>query len=141
MTANEPAGSGSWTASLRGRLVRTLPPEKALPDEQPEYVSSWIYVFGVATLAALIVVVLSGDGAVGVDREQHARGIGHLAEQRLGERRILVRLLVLGVLPGVGGDDERHRQPAWRGRPTSRWWRAKMISWRSAPSIFTAKAS
>ena len=33
---------------------------RALPDSQPEYVSSWIYVFGVATLAALVVIIGSG---------------------------------------------------------------------------------
>src|SRR4029079_16738716 len=31
-----------------------------LPDRQPAYVQSWIYVFGVATLAALVYVLLSG---------------------------------------------------------------------------------
>ena len=50
----------SWTAGVRRWLLRDFPPEKALPDTQPEYVSSWIYVFGVATLAALFVVVGSG---------------------------------------------------------------------------------
>ncbi len=33
-----------------------LPPEKLLPDGQPTYVASWIYVFGVASMAALIVL-------------------------------------------------------------------------------------
>ena len=37
-----------------------LPPEKLLPDGQPTYVASWIYVFGVASIAALIVIVGSG---------------------------------------------------------------------------------
>ena len=49
-----------WTERVRERAVRALPPEKLLPDRQPAYVSSWIYVFGVATIAALIVVVVSG---------------------------------------------------------------------------------
>jgi ubiquinol-cytochrome c reductase cytochrome b subunit len=40
--------------------VRALPPEKLLPDEQPSYVASWIYVFGALTLAALVVVLASG---------------------------------------------------------------------------------
>ena len=40
--------------------VGALPPEKLLPDSQPAYVASWIYVFGVAALAALIVVIASG---------------------------------------------------------------------------------
>ncbi|MEA2506353.1 MAG: hypothetical protein QOH48_971 [Actinomycetota bacterium] len=49
-----------WTARLRGAAVRALPPEKLLPDRQPEYVSSWIYVFGVLTLTSLVVVLVSG---------------------------------------------------------------------------------
>lgn len=49
-----------WTTRLRKRLVKRLPPEKALPDTQPAYVSSWIYVFGVTTMSALIVVIASG---------------------------------------------------------------------------------
>ena len=46
-----------WTERVRQRAVGALPPEKLLPDRQPAYVSSWIYVFGVATIAALVVVV------------------------------------------------------------------------------------
>ncbi len=49
-----------WTTRLRRRLVKRLPPEKALPDTQPAYVASWIYVFGVTTMSALIVVIASG---------------------------------------------------------------------------------
>jgi len=50
----------SWTVRTREAAVGALPPEKLLPDGQPTYVDSWIYVFGVATLAALIVIVGSG---------------------------------------------------------------------------------
>jgi ubiquinol-cytochrome c reductase cytochrome b subunit len=49
-----------WTARLRGRATAALPPEQLLPDRQPAYVASWIYVFGVLTLAALVVVLASG---------------------------------------------------------------------------------
>ena len=52
--------SDTWTARLRRRIEHTVPPGQALPDRQPAYVSSWIYVFGVLTLAALAVVVLTG---------------------------------------------------------------------------------
>ncbi len=50
----------SWTGAVRRAAVRTLPPEQLLPDEQPVYVASWVYVFGVATAAALITVIVSG---------------------------------------------------------------------------------
>jgi hypothetical protein len=49
-----------WTARLRRRAVDAYPPERLLPDRQPAYVASWIYVFGVASLAGLAVLVVSG---------------------------------------------------------------------------------
>jgi len=52
--------AGLWTARLRRRALRTLPPDKLLPDSQPAYVASWIYVFGVGALAALGVAIVSG---------------------------------------------------------------------------------
>ena len=52
--------STSWTERLRDRISHTVPPGQALPDSQPAYVSSWIYVFGVLTLAAFVVILVSG---------------------------------------------------------------------------------
>jgi len=49
-----------WTTRLRKTVVEKLPPEKLLPDSQPAYVASWIYVFGVTTLAALAIVIATG---------------------------------------------------------------------------------
>jgi ubiquinol-cytochrome c reductase cytochrome b subunit len=49
-----------WTARLRSSWQRNLPIERLLPDDQPAYVVSWIYVFGVATIAALGVIIASG---------------------------------------------------------------------------------
>src|SRR5690349_13632518 len=60
MTATEPGTDRPWAARLRGRAVAALPPDQLLPDKQPAYVASWIYVFGVATLAALVMVLGSG---------------------------------------------------------------------------------
>jgi Cytochrome b(N-terminal)/b6/petB len=56
----EATEGSSWTAGLRRAALRALPPEQLLPDEQPVYVASWVYVFGVATIAALVVVIGSG---------------------------------------------------------------------------------
>jgi quinol-cytochrome oxidoreductase complex cytochrome b subunit len=56
----QPPSRRMWTTRVREAAVRTLPPEKLLPDRQPAYVASWIYVFGVLTLAALVVIVASG---------------------------------------------------------------------------------
>ncbi len=49
-----------WTARLRGAAVRTLPPSKLLPDRQPSYVASWVYIFGILSFASFIVILLSG---------------------------------------------------------------------------------
>ncbi len=50
----------SWTVAVRERAVGAWPPEKLLADKQPSYVASWIYVFGVLSLAALLVCIASG---------------------------------------------------------------------------------
>jgi ubiquinol-cytochrome c reductase cytochrome b subunit len=49
-----------WTARARESWQKNLPIEKLIPDTQPSYVASWIYVFGVLTIAALSMIVLSG---------------------------------------------------------------------------------
>jgi ubiquinol-cytochrome c reductase cytochrome b subunit len=41
-------------------VLRRLPPDKLLPEGQPSYVSSWIYVFGMGTVAALVYIIVSG---------------------------------------------------------------------------------
>jgi len=70
--------SGSWTESLRTRIVHVVPEGEALPDRQPVYVSSWIYVFGVLTMAALAVVIATGGVlAVGGAAWWHTSGLGH----------------------------------------------------------------
>jgi ubiquinol-cytochrome c reductase cytochrome b subunit len=51
---------GGWTGALRRKVFEKLPPEQLLPDTQPSYVSSWIYVFGVLTLSAFLMVVATG---------------------------------------------------------------------------------
>jgi quinol-cytochrome oxidoreductase complex cytochrome b subunit len=50
----------SWTVKIRRFLKARLPIEHLLPDRQPAYVGSWIYVFGVVTMGSLIWVVVSG---------------------------------------------------------------------------------
>jgi ubiquinol-cytochrome c reductase cytochrome b subunit len=40
--------------------LRNLPPEKLLPDSQPAYMTSAIYLFGALTIGALVVIIASG---------------------------------------------------------------------------------
>ena len=73
-TAREP----SWTVRVRSRVARLVPPGEALPDRQPAYVSSWIYVFGVLTIAAFLVVLATGAAlAVGGSSWWHGSSLGH----------------------------------------------------------------
>ena len=57
-TPDDPAGG--WTNAVRRTIDRRLPLLELLPTRQPYYVGSWVYVFGVVTIAALVWVVLSG---------------------------------------------------------------------------------
>src|ERR1700726_2072869 len=71
-------GRRSWTSRARERAVGALPPEKLLPDSQPSYMSSWIYVFGVLTLTSLIVIIASGSIlSLKGPSWWHYTGIGH----------------------------------------------------------------
>ena len=54
------AEPSSWTLSLRRSIQRTLPLTHLLPDRQPVFVGSWVYIFGVVSIAGLIWVVASG---------------------------------------------------------------------------------
>jgi quinol-cytochrome oxidoreductase complex cytochrome b subunit len=56
-TSNRPT---SWTLRVRNAFDRHLPMDHLLPDRQPYYVGSWVYVFGVVTIAALVWVIASG---------------------------------------------------------------------------------
>ena len=50
----------NWTARLRRSTLETMEPEDLLPDNQPAYVASWIYVFGVLTIASLVMLIATG---------------------------------------------------------------------------------
>ena len=67
-----------WTTRVRERAVGALPPDRLLPDRQPAYVASWIYVFGVLTIAAFVVIVASGI-VLGLKGPAwwHYTGVGH----------------------------------------------------------------
>jgi ubiquinol-cytochrome c reductase cytochrome b subunit len=45
---------------LREQLAKRFPAEQVLPDQQPSYVRSSIYLFGALTIASLILVIASG---------------------------------------------------------------------------------
>ncbi len=79
---SDPEDDRMWTARLRRRAVRALPPGKLLPDRQPAYVASWIYVFGVGSMAALGMAIVSGFAlAIGGPDWWHYNSVGPLLQQ------------------------------------------------------------
>ena len=50
----------SMTRDLQQKLSETLPYEELLPYEQPAYVHSYVYLFGVATIASFVLLIASG---------------------------------------------------------------------------------
>src|SRR5487761_667031 len=121
----EPAGAaelpddgtaGLWTARLRRRALRTLPPSKLLPDSQPAYVASWIYVFGVGALAALGVAIVSGFAlALGGPDWWHYNPAGHFFNSlHVWSVELFMALLVIHLWG-------KFWMAAWRGRRTWTW--------------------
>lgn len=50
----------TWTGKARNWMLKRLPPDKLLPEDQPSYVASWIYVFGMGAIASLVFIIASG---------------------------------------------------------------------------------
>ncbi len=108
--------SSSWTVWLRRRLARTVPEGQALPDRQPAYVQSWIYVFGVATLAALVFVIASGVAlALGGAMWWHTSSIGHFVNSM---HLWSVELFFVFMVVHLWG---KFFMAAWRGRRALTW--------------------
>ncbi len=56
----EAADAHTWTGKARNWMLKRLPPDKLLPEGQPSYVASWIYVFGMGAIASLVFIIVSG---------------------------------------------------------------------------------
>jgi ubiquinol-cytochrome c reductase cytochrome b subunit len=116
MSAPTTPHDGSWTAVTREKLVEALPPEQALPDTQPAYVASWIYVFGVATLAALVMIIVSGTAiAVGGTNWWHTTTVGHFFNSL---HLWSVELFFFFMVIHLWG---KFFMAAWRGRRALTW--------------------
>lgn len=106
----------SWTVGLRRRLVAALPPDQLLPETQPAYVSSWIYVFGVATLAALLLIIVSGLAlSVGGINWWHTTSVGHFFNSL---HLWSVELFFFFMVIHLWG---KFMMAAWRGRRLLTW--------------------
>ena len=114
--AAEDGTAGMWTARVRRRALKSLPPDKLLPDRQPAYVASWVYVFGVGSLAALGVAIVSGFAlALGGPDWWHYNPVGHFFNSlHLWSVELFMALLVIHLWG-------KFWMAAWRGRRTMTW--------------------
>jgi hypothetical protein len=105
-----------WTSRTRRWALRVLPPLKLLPDRQPAYVASWVYVFGVASLAALGVAIGSGLAiAIGGVDWWHTNPVGHFFNSlHLWSVELFMALIVIHLWG-------KFWMAAWRGRRAMTW--------------------
>ena len=111
-----PGDERMWTARARRSALTSLPPHKLLPDRQPAYVASWVYVFGVASLAALAIVIVSGFAiAIGGPDWWHTNPVGHFFNSlHLWSVELFMALLVIHLWG-------KFWMAAWRGRRSLTW--------------------
>jgi quinol-cytochrome oxidoreductase complex cytochrome b subunit len=108
--------STSWTVRTREALGRTLPADQLLPDRQPVYVASWIYVLGVLTICALLVVLASGAVlAVGGVAWWHVSSLGRYVNS---VHLWSVELFFVFMVVHLWG---KFWMAAWRGRRALTW--------------------
>jgi ubiquinol-cytochrome c reductase cytochrome b subunit len=106
----------SWTRALRQRAVAALPPERALPDSQPSYVASWVYVLGALTLSAFVVVLASGTVlAIRGPAWWHVSSTGHFVNSvHLWSVELFMAFMVMHLWGSF-------LMAAWRGRRALTW--------------------
>jgi hypothetical protein len=125
-----------WTGRLRDVYVRVMPPERLLPDTQPAYVSSWIYVFGALTIASLMVIIFSGTVlSLKGPAWWHYKSIGHFFNSL---HLWAVELFFFFMIIHLWG---KFFMAAWRGGRGSTWVTGT-IAWLIAiPAAFTGYVS
>ncbi|HXB16624.1 MAG TPA: cytochrome b N-terminal domain-containing protein [Solirubrobacteraceae bacterium] len=136
MSAEPPPSPGSWTARIREAGVRALPPDKLLPDGQPTYVASWIYVFGVLSLASLVVIVLSGSIlALKGPAWWHYTSVGHFFNSI---HLWAVELFFFVMVVHLWG---KYWMAAWRGGRARVWMTGAVVFLVAVPTALTGYVS
>jgi len=106
----------TWTGSARKKWMSTLPPEKMLPETQPSYVASWIYVFGMLTIVAMIIAIVSGVIiTLGGVQWFHESSIGKFSNSL---HYWSVQLFFLFMVVHLWG---KYWMAAWRGKRALTW--------------------
>jgi quinol-cytochrome oxidoreductase complex cytochrome b subunit len=130
------SSSGSWTEALRERLSTVVPPGQVLPDRQPAYVASWIYVFGVLSLASLVVVTVTGlllaiEGSIW----WHTNSLGHFVNSlHLWSVELFFATMVIHLWG-------KFFMAAWRGHRGLTWVTGMIAFFGSLGTAFTGYLS
>jgi ubiquinol-cytochrome c reductase cytochrome b subunit len=136
MSAAPTTPSKSWTVKVREKGVEALPPERLLPDGQPTYVASWIYVFGVASIASLIVLVASGSIlALKGPAWWHYTGVGHFFNSI---HMWAVELFFFVMVVHLWG---KYWMAAWRGGRARVWMTGAVTFLVAIPTALTGYVS
>jgi len=106
----------TWTGKTRRWVLKKLPPDKLLPQDQPSYVASWIYVFGMGAIASLVIVIVSGvilslNGPLW----WHVSGVGHFINST---HLWSVEFFFLFMVVHLWG---KYWMAAWRGGRVLTW--------------------
>ena len=126
----------SWTVQVRERLLGILPPEKLLPDGQPAYVASWIYVFGVLSLSSLAVLIASGCIlALKGPQWWHLSSLGHFFNS---VHLWSVELFFFFMVVHLWG---KFWMAAWRGGRTRVWMTGAVVFLVAIPCALTGYVS
>jgi len=126
----------SWTARLREFGVRELPPERLLPDSQPAYMTSAVYLFGAATIGALITIILSGTIlALKGPTWWHVQSIGHFFNSI---HLWAVELFFFFMVCHLWG---KFWMAAWRGGRSRVWMSGAVCFLVAVPCAFTGYLS
>ncbi|SDB92446.1 ubiquinol-cytochrome c reductase cytochrome b subunit [Raineyella antarctica] len=128
----EAPDAGNWSTGLARWIAGLVPRGQWLPGRQPAYVASWIYVFGVTTLAAMVVVIgtgilLSVRGA----NWWHHSAIGHFVNSL---HLWSVELFLAAMTVHLWG---KFFMAAWRGRRGMTWFTGVLTFAASIGTAFT----